>query len=150
MAIGSGFRQNRGMISPIKRAKEAVRFRFAPYSKFKVAAEVLGDNNQIYTAVHVENASHGLSRCAERTAICNAIASGARYIPAVVIYTSIQRPPPPCGDCRQIAQEFGPAVTVLAVCDFQLQLSWTLPDLLPLSFTQEQLSKPSNNPPTNS
>jgi cytidine deaminase len=130
------------MIALIEHAKEAIQFSYAPYSKFRVAAAVLGDNNQIYTGVNVENASYGLSQCAERSAICTAIASGARTITNVVVYTPTQRPTPPCGACRQVIQEFGPSVAVLSVCDSELQLNWTLSDLLPLSFNQEQLNHP--------
>ncbi|MFT4861629.1 MAG: cytidine deaminase [Pseudohongiellaceae bacterium] len=128
------------MNSLIEHAKNAISFSYSPYSSFKVAAAVLGDNNQIYTGVNVENASYGLTQCAERSAICTAISSGAKSISAIVIYTPTQSPTPPCGACRQVIQEFGANVKVHAVCDSQLCLSWTMSDLLPNSFNPEQLT----------
>ena len=128
------------MDSLIKHAKDAIRFSYAPYSSFKVAAAVLGDDNKIYTGVNVENASYSLTQCAERSAICTAIANGAKAIKEVVIYTPTQHPTSPCGSCRQVIQEFGANAIVRAICDSNLQHDWTLPDLLPMSFNQEQLN----------
>jgi len=125
-----------------KHAKDAIQFSYAPYSTFKVSAAVRGDNNQIYTGVNVENASYSLTQCAERTAICTAIASGAKSITEIVVYTPTEHPTAPCGACRQVILEFGPAVKVRSVCDSDLQLNWTLLDLLPQSFKPEQLNQP--------
>ncbi len=126
----------------INQAKNAIQFSYAPYSGFKVAAAVLTNCNRIYTGVNVENASYGLSQCAERTAICTAIANGANAITELVIYTPTTHPTAPCGACRQVIQEFGQAVTVLAICDSNLQLHWTQESLLPQSFNKEQLLHP--------
>mgnify|MGYP000158378873 CR=1 FL=1 len=129
------------MSSLTKHAKDAIRFSYAPYSNFKVAAAVLTENNQIYTGVNVENASYSLTQCAERSAICSAIANGAKSITEVVIYTPTQHPTPPCGACRQVIHEFGNNAIIHAVCDSDLQQRWTISDLLPVSFNQEQLNK---------
>lgn len=128
------------MNSLVELAKSAIGFSYAPYSSFKVAAAVRADNDQVYTGVNVENASYGLTQCAERSAICSAIANGAKSITEVVIYTPTKHPTPPCGACRQVIQEFGANVKIRAVCDSELQLSWTMSDLLPNSFNQEQLN----------
>lgn len=129
------------MSSLTKHAKDAIQFSYAPYSNFKVAAAVLTENNQIYTGVNVENASYSLTQCAERSAICSAIANGAKSIIEVVIYTPTQHPTPPCGACRQVIQEFGSNAIIHAVCDSDLQQRWTISDLLRVSFNQEQLNK---------
>ncbi len=128
------------MDSLIKHAKDAICFSYAPYSSFKVAAAVLGDDNKIYTGVNVENASYSLTQCAERSAICTAIANGAKAIQEVVIYTPTQQPTSPCGACRQVIQEFGANAIIRAICDTDCQHLWTLPNLLPSSFNQEQLN----------
>ena len=77
---------------------------YAPYSHFKVGAALLGEDGQIYTGVNVENASFGLTNCAERTAIFTMLTSGAHGIRALAVCT--KNAVAPCGSCRQVISEF--------------------------------------------
>ncbi len=86
---------------------------YAPYSKFLVGAAVLTDDGTIITGTNVENASYGLTICAERVAAAAAVAAGHRKIKAVAVATSGGASP--CGACRQFLAEFGGAMDVLLV-----------------------------------
>ncbi len=90
----------------LERAKAASEKAYAPYSKFKVGACVLTDNEKIYTGCNFENSSFGLTICAERNAIGSAVADGERKIKAVAIYSPNTKPCYPCGACRQVMSEF--------------------------------------------
>ncbi len=90
----------------LEKAKEASEKAYAPYSKFKVGACVLTENNKIYTGCNFENSSFGLTICAERNAIGSAIADGERKITAVAIYSPNEKHCYPCGACRQVMTEF--------------------------------------------
>jgi cytidine deaminase len=86
----------------------------APYSKFQVGAAVLLQDGRIFTGCNVENASYGLTICAERSAIFAAVAASARK-PAIVAVAVVNRravPCSPCGACRQVIAEFGPGAMV--------------------------------------
>jgi len=92
-------------------AREAQGNAYAPYSKFQVGAAVLLENGEIHTGCNVENASYGLTNCAERTAIFSAVAKlggGKVKIVAVAVVNSHDAPCSPCGACRQVIAEFGP------------------------------------------
>ncbi len=118
-------------------AARAVReHAYAPYSHFQVGAAVRTAEGQVYTGCNVENASYGLTICAERAAVCAAMAAGARRIVAVAVVAGENAPTPPCGACRQVLAEFGPDMAVvLAAADPAVPpLSTTLTDLLPLAF----------------
>lgn len=84
---------------------------WAPYSKYYVGAAVLTDSGVIFTGCNVENASYGLTICAERVAICSAVAQGHRSFQAICI--SLTGVPVPCGACRQFLMEFSPELPVL-------------------------------------
>jgi cytidine deaminase len=84
-----------------------------PYSKFLVGAAVLTKSGAIYSGCNIENASYGLTICAERVAICSAVAAGDRALAAMAVATSGGRPP--CGACRQFAVEFCHDLPVLLV-----------------------------------
>jgi len=118
----------------IAAARRAARAAYAPYSKFRVGAAVLARSGKIYAGGNVENASYGLSNCAERTAVFRAVADGERAIVAVAVYTPTRRPTPPCGACRQIINEFGPRAVILCTCDSRERLETTLDQLLPGAF----------------
>jgi cytidine deaminase len=93
-------------------AAGAVRKRaYAPYSHFAVGAAALGDDGRVYAAVNVENASYGLSLCAERAAVAAAVAGGASKILAVAVVAG--RPAAPCGACLQVIAELGPEAVVV-------------------------------------
>ena len=97
-----------------RRARHAAGYAYAPYSHFAVGAAVLTEAGEVFVGANVENASYGLSMCAERNAIHQAAAHGARRIAAIVVYTPTAEPTPPCGACRQVMSEFG--VDTLVVC----------------------------------
>ena len=123
-----------------RRAREAAEHAYAPYSNFPVGAAVLAQGGQIYAGANVENASYGLSICAERTAIFQAVAQGARSIHAIAVYTPTAAATPPCGACRQVMTEFGSDVLVICCCDdASAQRRYTLADLLPGAFGPRHL-----------
>jgi len=86
-------------------AKQALEFSYSPYSEFKVGAAVLCESDKVFCGTNVENASYGLSVCAERVAVWTAIANGAKKIKAVAIYSK-KGSVTPCGACRQVISEF--------------------------------------------
>jgi len=117
------------------RAREASRRAYVPYSEFPVGAAVLTSEGTIYVGANVENASYGLSMCAERNAIFHAIAEGAKAICAVAVYTPTRATTPPCGACRQVMSEFGTDVLVICCSDDEsAEQRYHLADLLPKAF----------------
>ncbi len=115
-------------------ALEARGNAYAPYSKFEVGAAVLGANGGIWTGVNVENASYGLTLCAERVALASAVTAGQRRVSVLAVATPGGHAP--CGGCRQFAAEFSDEMRVLLV-DSQRPESVTdvtLAELLPMSF----------------
>ena len=98
----------------IRVASEARRHAYAPYSLFSVGAAVLAASGAVFTGANVENASYGLTICAERAAVFAAASAGERRIRAVAIVAEARDPVPPCGACRQVLVEFGPEVLVVS------------------------------------
>ena len=86
---------------------------YAPYSNFKVGAAVLTIDGKIFTGCNVENSSYGLSICAERSAIFNAVSSGYKKFAKVAVVTDSEPPSSPCGACRQVIFEFGDDIEVI-------------------------------------
>jgi cytidine deaminase len=118
----------------VRLARAAARNAHAPYSRFPVGAAVLTDRGEMHAAANVENASYGLSMCAERAAIFAAIAQGARKIVAIAVYTPTAEPTPPCGACRQVAAEFAADTLVICSADAGGERRYTLAELLPHRF----------------
>jgi cytidine deaminase len=117
-------------------ARQAAAHAYAPYSGFRVGAALLLDNGVVVTAVNVENASYGLSLCAERSAVVCAIAEHgpAMRIAAVAVANLNSAPSSPCGACRQVLAEFmSPSGIFLFPFD-GAQQTHTLAELLPLTF----------------
>lgn len=121
-------------------AARAVQQRaYAPYSHFRVGAAVETDDGAVFVGCNVENASYGLTICAERAAVAAAVGAGARRIRRAVVVTDSDPPAAPCGACRQVLSEFGPDMTVEAVGPARTS-RWSLRDLLPAAFGPEQLA----------
>ena len=118
----------------VKRAKRISENAYCPYSEFRVGAVVLTLDGHMYEGCNVENASYGLTICAERNAIFHMVAQGKQKIAAIVIYTPSQRPAAPCGACRQVINEFGADALVVSTCDGPDVLRMKLSDLLPDAF----------------
>ncbi|MGB2782431.1 MAG: cytidine deaminase [Atribacterota bacterium] len=90
----------------IKEAERAKKKAYTPYSKFKVGAAVLCADGKIYTGCNIENASFGLTVCAERVAIFKAISEGSTKFEAIAVIGDTEKPCSPCGACRQVMSEF--------------------------------------------
>ena len=117
-----------------RRARAVSQKAYSPYSNFRVGAAVLTADGQICAGCNVENASYGLTICAERNAIFQMISQANQQIMAVVIYTPTPGPSAPCGACRQVINEFGPDALVVSVCDGPDRLMQRLSELLPDAF----------------
>lgn len=124
----------------IEVARAAAARAYCPYSKFRVGAALLGQSGAIYPGCNVENASFGLTICAERSALARAVTDGETRIEAVVIVTPTPTPTAPCGACRQALNEFGPRLRCLCVCDGADVIDTTLDALLPAAFGPQNLS----------
>jgi cytidine deaminase len=98
----------------MRAAKKVMKNAHAPYSKFRVGAAILLSNGKIFSGCNVENASYGMTNCAERTAIFSAVAQlGPKIeIRAVSVVNDQGVPCSPCGACRQVIYEFGPDATI--------------------------------------
>jgi cytidine deaminase len=118
-------------------AARAVRRRaHAPYSRFAVGAAVVDEKGRVHVGCNVENASYGLTVCAERNAVAAAVAAGARAVRAVAVVTPTRPPGTPCGACRQVLAELGDADTrVLLASPTGAAKTTTLGALLPRSFS---------------
>ncbi len=120
----------------IKQAEQAKKKSYCPYSKFPVGVSVLTGKGKIYQGCNVENSSYGLSICAERVAIFNAIASGETEIIALCVVDNGSKWISPCGACRQVIYEFGKNVLVIMLRgDGKIkrkQISCLLPDAFSL------------------
>ena len=120
-------------------AKTAFDRAYAPYSKFQVGAALLGVDGKIYAGCNVENASYGLSRCAEQTAIQKMVSEGTRGFSKAVVYTLASPPSSPCGACRQILFEFGENAEVVMVNDKFETRVFSVSELLPAGFGPRDL-----------
>ncbi len=109
---------------------------FAPYSGFLVGAAVETIDGTIYTGCNIENASYGLTVCAERVAIWKAMSEGVKpgEFRAIAVAADSKRPTPPCGACRQILSEFAPDATITLVNLQGETREFTVAELLPESF----------------
>ncbi|AWH88750.1 cytidine deaminase [Limnobaculum parvum] len=125
----------------IEYAKKARQSSYSPYSKFAVGAALVADDNQVFLGCNVENASYGLTNCAERTAIFKAVSEGKRQFKKLVIIGDTEGPISPCGACRQVINEFcAPDMPVLMV-NMKGEVKHTsIAELLPYSFGPEDLS----------
>jgi cytidine deaminase len=121
----------------IAKAMEVRERAHAPYSHFAVGAALLGKSGRIYTGCNVENASYGLSICAERTAVFKAVSEDERDFEAIAVVT--EKGVTPCGACRQVLMEFGEDLQVIVADEAGGYRVFSLQELLPEAFTSENL-----------
>ena len=107
---------------------------YAPYSKFLVGAAVRAESGKIYTGCNIENASYGLTVCAERNALFSAVGAGERKFTALCVVGDTEEPISPCGACRQVMAEFKVPCIILANLKGDVK-EYTLEELLPYGFT---------------
>lgn len=129
----------------VREALAARETAYAPYSHFHVGAALLTKEGKIYRGCNIENASYGVTNCAERTAFFKAVSEGARDFSAIAVAGGVEGKEPevyayPCGVCRQVMQEF-------AADDFQIlvakstedYLAYSLGELMPFGFGEEAI-----------
>ncbi len=123
-------------------ALEAREEAYAPYSKFKVGAAILVEDNNIYKGCNIENASFGATNCAERTAIFKAVSEGYKVIKAVAVTGDPNGYTFPCGICRQVIAEFAENgnIPIIIVKNKEDYITKTLDEILPGSFTKKDLN----------
>ena len=117
---------------------------YVPYSGFKVGAALRGSAGEIFSGCNVENASYGLTLCAERNTVCTAVAAGVQTFTQMVIVADSETPCPPCGACRQFLFEFAPNLELWVANLSGETKFYRLCDLLPEAFGAAfiQLPKP--------
>jgi cytidine deaminase len=116
-------------------ARIAASHAYVPYSHFHVGAAVLDEEGRLYSGCNVENASFGLTMCAERNAIGAAATEGAHRLKAVAIYTPTQSLTPPCGACRQVMIEFGRHLEIHLFNSEGAHLVFPITQMLPAGFS---------------
>lgn len=108
---------------------------YAKYSNFSVSAVVMDDKEQISKGVNVENASYGLSICAERNAIFSAVTNGMKKIKIICVIGNTSEPISPCGACRQVIKEFAMSDTIIILSNLKKEYKvFTIEELLPYGF----------------
>ena len=123
----------------VNAACEARKLSYSPYSGFRVGAALLCADGTVITGTNVENASLGLSICAERSAVVRAVSEGRREYQAIAICADGVTPTPPCGACRQVLLEFAPDAEVLVAGEDGTSgevICTTVRDLVPLAFNE--------------
>ena len=115
---------------------ETTKNAYVPYSHFPVGAVLVAKNGQVFTGVNIENASFGLTNCAERTAIFKAVSEGFLDFEELIVYGETEKPISPCGACRQVMAEFfNQDLLVTLVAKDKSTVVMTVKELLPYSFT---------------
>ena len=125
----------------VELAKKARANAYAPYSGFSVGAAVLAADGRVFSGCNIENASYGLTNCAERTAIFSAVAAGARELAVLAVVADGELPCSPCGACRQVIAEFAVERIILANLAGKSRVV-TKEELLPFAFALEEKSLP--------
>lgn len=122
----------------LREARRAFANAYAPYSRFSVGA-ALRSGAVIHSGANVENASFGLTRCAEQSAVQSLVTTGGRSFDEIVVYTESDAPSSPCGACRQVLAEFAPAARVYLVNHRGLAVATSVSALLPGGFDGSKL-----------
>ena len=125
----------------VLRAREAMGRAHSPYSKMKVGAALVTSAGRVFTGCNVENASYGLTLCAERTAVVKAVSEGEREFAALAITTDRDEPLMPCGACRQFLREFGPGLHIVVEGAGGVRSVSSLEELLPQAFEPSALAR---------
>lgn len=123
----------------MKMAIEARQNAYAPYSHFAVGAALLAESGRVYTGCNIENASYGLTCCAERNAIFAAVGAGERRFKMLAVAADSPEPVAPCGACRQVIAEFGIPLVVMGNLK-EATKTMTAEELLPYGFGQESMN----------
>lgn len=121
-------------------AKIAAQYAYVPYSKFRVGAALLTDKNILVRGANIENASYGLTNCAERTAVFMSHMHDAGTPQIIVVYTPTEMLTSPCGACRQVLNEMNPDMEVHMICDGDMVHITTVAELLPFGFGPKNLN----------
>jgi cytidine deaminase len=125
----------------INEAKTAMEAAYVPYSNFPVGAALITNAGKIYKGCNVENASYGLTCCAERVAIFKAVADGSKDIKALAVIANTDQPCSPCGACRQVMTEFNPNMEIYMVSKHGAVVKTYAGELLPGFFDKEDLEE---------
>lgn len=124
----------------IEEARKAQKYAYVPYSQFPVGAVLETVEGDCFYGCNIENASYGLTNCAERTAIFKAVSEGHRQFRSLTVVANTKRPISPCGACRQVMSEFClPDMPVILVNAEGKTLETTVSQLLPDAFQEEDL-----------
>ena len=125
----------------LDRAFKAMENAYAPYSNYHVGACVLTKDNKYFLGANIENASYGLTNCAERNAIFQAYSNGYRKsdIEAIAIVSEGKTLATPCGACRQVLVELLEKHTPIVLSNHKIETITNIQELLPMSFTEEDL-----------
>lgn len=123
----------------MKIARKARQNAYAPYSHFAVGAALLAESGRVYTGCNIENASYGLTCCAERNAIFAAVGAGERRFKMLAVAADSPEPVAPCGACRQVIAEFGIPFVVMGNLK-ETTKTMTAEELLPYGFGQESMN----------
>ncbi|WP_332632148.1 cytidine deaminase [Halalkalibacter flavus] len=127
------------LIVEAKRAREQA---YVPYSNFPVGAALLMEDGAVYKGANIENASYGLTNCAERTALFKAYSEGNKNVKMVAVVAGTDRPVSPCGACRQVMVELCSRDTLVVLTNLKGDISeMTVGELLPGAFTAEDMDE---------
>ncbi len=124
----------------VQSAVDARRHAYSPYSKVQVGAALLARDGRIFTGCNVENASFGMTWCAERTALVKAVSEGSKDFVTMAVATNLPRAIMPCGACRQVLHEFAPDMRIIVVGADGARYVTFLDDILPEAFGPADLA----------